>query len=77
MTLNETTFINEFSEVRVRVVQTRAGNVLELHAPRVGTTVRLDTFALELLTRLDPTALSDFIQDAYQASETDRGGAAP
>ena len=77
MAFTETTFINEFSEVRVTVVQTRTGNVLELHAPRIGTTVRLDTFALELLTRLDPAALSDYVQDAYQAPEQPGDGAIP
>ncbi len=74
MTLEEVTFINEFAEVRVRVVETRTGRLLELHAPRLDSTVRLDTFALELLSQLDPAALSDLLQHTYERPEPNAPG---
>ena len=69
MTFQETTFMNEFSEVRVRVIETRNGELLQLEAPRVGARATLDAFSLELLTQIDLAILSDLVQHGYDRRE--------
>jgi hypothetical protein len=68
VSLDDHTLINEFAEVRLRLLATRNGRVLELSAPRLGTRIVLDAFALELLTQLSVAELSDRIQESYDRS---------
>lgn len=57
----EFTIINEFAAVRVRKVRSRAGERLELHAPRHDESVRLDATVLESLAGQSVKVLSQFI----------------
>ena len=57
----EFTIVNEFAAVRVRKVRSRAGERLELHAPRHGETVRLDATVLEALAGQSAKDLSRFV----------------
>ncbi len=70
MSLQEATFLNEFSEVQVRVLSTRNGQVLQIEAPRLGSSVTLDTFTLELLTEIDLEILSELVQMTYERRAT-------
>lgn len=47
---HELTLTNEFTSVRVRKVQTRNGEVLEIESVRLERSVRLDALILESLT---------------------------
>ena len=46
----EFSIINEFGAVHVRKIRTRTGERLEISAPRMGYSVRLDALALEALS---------------------------
>lgn len=56
---------NEFAEVFVRRVETRNGVRLEIHSPRMGTTIRLDALELESLTWQDTEVFSRFLEHPY------------
>ena len=59
--VEEFTVVNEFAAVRVRKVRSRAGERLELHAPRHDGTVRIDATVLEALAQQSVKVLSQFI----------------
>ena len=49
---------NEFALVRIRKILTRNGERLEIEAPKLGHTIRLDAVALEALTWQEPEVFS-------------------
>lgn len=53
---------NEFTTVRLRVVETVQGARLEIHSAKLGHTIRLDPLALESLTWQDPELFSEFLR---------------
>lgn len=57
--------VNEFSAVRIRKVRTRAGERLEVHAPRPGHTIRLDALALEGLSWQPPETISQWLEQPF------------
>jgi hypothetical protein len=56
---------NEFSFVRMRKVFTRNGERLEIEAPRLGTSIRLDPMQLESLTWQEPSTFSQFLESPF------------
>ena len=56
---------NEFTTARVRKVWTRNGERLEVHSPRLGSTVLLDPLELESLTWQTPETFSRLLEDPY------------
>lgn len=56
---------NEFAEVFVQRVETRNGVRLQIHSPRMGTTIRLDALELESLTFQDADVFSKFLENPY------------
>lgn len=56
------TVANEFTTVRLRVVETVQGARLEIHSAKLGHSIRLDPLALESLTWQDPELFSTFLQ---------------
>jgi hypothetical protein len=56
---------NEYTMVRVRKVQTRNGERLEIHAPKTGHTIQLDPVELESLTWQDPSVFSKFLETPF------------
>lgn len=61
----ETVLVNEFVEIRLRVVETRCGRALEIHSGRTGETTVLDPFALDLLASVSPGDLGGLVQRQY------------
>jgi hypothetical protein len=53
---------NEFALVRIRKVSTRNGERLEIEAPKLGHTIRLDAVALETLTWQEPELFSTLLE---------------
>lgn len=56
---------NEFTTARVRKVHTRNGERLEIHSPKLGTTILLDPLELESLTWQTTETFSRMLQDPY------------
>ncbi len=56
---------NEFTTSRVRKVLTRNGERLEIHSPKLGTTILLDPLELESLTWQTPETFSRLLEDPY------------
>jgi hypothetical protein len=52
---------NEFALVRIRKVSTRNGERLEIEAPKLGHSIRLDAVALETLTWQEPELFSTLL----------------
>jgi hypothetical protein len=63
--LEEFHVVNEFSAVRIRKIRTRAGERLEIHAPRPGHTIRLDALALEGLSWQPPETISQWLEHPF------------
>ena len=61
----EFVLMNEFSEVRVRVVETRNGRGLEVYSPRLGSTNRFDPLALEVLSQISRDDVSQLLHRLY------------
>ncbi len=61
----EMELVNEFALVRVRRVQTRNGERLEIFSPRLGYRIRLDPLALESLTWQTMTTFTKFLEDPF------------
>jgi hypothetical protein len=53
---------NEFALVRIRKVSTRNGERLEIEAPKLGHSIRLDAVALETLTWQEPELFSTLLE---------------
>lgn len=60
---------NEFTEVKVRKVYTKKGERLEIVAPKVGYSIRLDALALEGLSWQDRETISGFLETPYGPEE--------
>jgi hypothetical protein len=58
---------NEFGFVRLRKVRGRNGERLEIEAPRLGHSVRLDAVALESLTWQEPELFSALLESGPPA----------
>ena len=56
---------NEYALVRVREVLTGNGRRLEIHAPRLGRTIRLCPLELEALTWQDHDTFSGFLETPF------------
>lgn len=56
---------NEFATIRVRKVQTRNGERLEIHSPRLGYSIRLDPLELESLTWQTSETFSKLLETPY------------
>ena len=56
---------NEYALVRVREVSTGNGRRLEIHAPRLGRTIRLCPLELESLTWQDHDTFSGFLKTPF------------
>ena len=56
---------NEYALVRVREVETGNGRRLEIHAPRLGRTIRLCPLELETLTWQDHDTFSRFLETPF------------
>jgi hypothetical protein len=56
---------NEFTTARVRKVLTRNGERLEIHSPKLGTTILLDPLELESLTWQTTETFSRMLEDPY------------
>lgn len=56
---------NEFTTARVRKVFTRNGERLEIHSPKLGTTILLDPLELESLTWQTTETFSRMLEDPY------------
>lgn len=59
------TIANEFASVRVAKVWTRNGERLEIEAPRLGHTIRLDPLHLESLSWQTPESLSRLLEQPF------------
>lgn len=59
------TFANEFTEVTVRLVDTRNGSRLLITSPRSGQWITLDALEVEALTRQNPRTLAAMVGNAY------------
>lgn len=57
---------NEFTTVRVRKVQTRNGERLEIEAPKNGSVIHLDPVELESLTWQPPEVFSQFQENRFE-----------
>ena len=62
---------NEFAQVAVRRVQTRAGERLEIAAPKTGQRILLDAVALEALTTQTPQAVSRILEASLEDAGKD------
>lgn len=56
---------NEYALVQVREVETGNGRRLEIHAPRLGRTIRLCPLELESLTWQDHDTFSGFLETPF------------
>ena len=56
---------NEFAVVHIRKVQTRNGERLEIHTPRLGYRIELDATELESLTWQPKVTFSRFLETPY------------
>lgn len=56
---------NEFAVVHVRKVQTRNGERIEIHTPRLGYRIQLDAIELESLTWQPKETFSRFLETPY------------
>lgn len=56
---------NAYASVRVRKVHTGNGVRLEIHAPKLGHTIRLDPLELESLTWQDKGLFSTLLSEPY------------
>ena len=56
---------NEYALVQVREVRTGNGRRLEIHAPRLGRTIRLCPLELESLTWQDHDTFSGFLETPF------------
>lgn len=61
----EFSVVNEYAVVRVRKILTRNGERLEIHAPRLGHTIRLDALACEALSWQAPEVISTFLEQPF------------
>jgi hypothetical protein len=61
----EFTLVNEFGFVRVRKLRTRNGERLEVEAPRLGHTIRLDALAAEGLSWQSPETISSWLETPF------------
>ncbi len=59
------TITNEFTSVRVRVVETGNGERLEIQSLRMPHSIRLDALLLEALTWQDPLDLGKFLEEPF------------
>lgn len=64
---------NEFAHVRVKKVETRAGERLEIEAPRLGSTIYLDAVELEALTLVSKAQLSSFLNPGDRFDRLSQG----
>jgi hypothetical protein len=64
---------NEFAVVHVTKVHTRNGVRLEIHSPRLGSTISLDPLELDSLTWQTPDTFAGFLRRPY--GERPRQGA--
>jgi hypothetical protein len=68
---------NEFTTIEVEEVHTRNGSRLEIRAPKLGRSVRLDPLELESLTWQDaPRFFSELLRTPY-GPEDDTGDIRP
>ena len=56
---------NEFAVARVRKIWTRNGERLEIMAPKLGYSIRLDPIELESLTRQTTETFTKFLEMTY------------
>lgn len=56
---------NEFTIVKVRKVQTRNGERLEIHSPKLGYRIHLDPLELESITWQPAETFSSFLETPY------------
>jgi hypothetical protein len=59
------TISNEFTTVRVRTVNTRNGERLEIQSAKLGRSVQLDPLELESLTWWDARKFSELLKTPY------------
>ena len=57
--------VNEFGAVWVRKVYTRNGERLEINAPNLGYSIRLDALQLEALSWQSPETLSKLLETPF------------
>lgn len=62
------TVTNEFTSVRVQVVQTGNGERLEIQSLRMPHSIRLDALLLEALTWQDPLVLGKMLEEPFGPS---------
>jgi hypothetical protein len=62
---SEITIANEFTAVRVRAVQTRNGERLEISSLRLPYAIRLDALLLEALSWQDPLELGKLLEAPF------------
>jgi hypothetical protein len=63
--LAEFKLVNEYAVVRVRKILTRNGERMEIHAPRLGYTIRLDALACEGLSWQSPQTIGKFLETPF------------
>jgi hypothetical protein len=64
--------VNEFGGVYVRKIHTSQGERLEIVAPRIGTSIRLDALQLEAISWQEPTFISSFLVTPFGPLEEQR-----
>ncbi len=62
---------NEFTTARVRRTYTRNGERLEIHSPKLGTTILLDPLELESLTWQTTETFSRMLEHPYGPEEVE------
>jgi hypothetical protein len=63
------TISNEFTTVRVRTVNTRNGQRLEIESTKLGRSIQLDPLELESLTWWDARHFSELLKTPYGPEE--------
>jgi hypothetical protein len=63
------TISNEFTTVRVRTVNTRNGERLEIESTKLGRSIQLDPLELESLTWWDARKFSELLETPYGPEE--------
>lgn len=66
------TLANEFTAVRLRIVDNVQGARLEIHSTKLGYSIRLDPLALESLTWQAPELFSEFLKTPLGPQGTDQ-----
>jgi hypothetical protein len=61
----EFTIVNEFAFVKIRKLRTRNGERLEVEAPRLGHTIRMDALAAEGLSWQSPETVSSWLETPF------------